>query len=166
MTRLMILPAIFVAATLALWVMIRSAPGWSAFPSPSPAASVTGAIAITRIPAIPSGGDSEEEDTTDHGGGVAVGDGAQLRAGKGASTQKGMGQISLPTQFDNFTAVAEQFRAYKEEHYIYITTLFVSVYLYKQTFAIPGSFLLVGHGVMGWGWRGGRGILKIGTPHF
>lgn len=55
----------------------------------------------------------------------------------------GMTKLELPTQFDNFTAMAEQFREYKEDHYVYITTLFICTYLYKQTFAIPGSFLLV-----------------------
>jgi len=94
---------------------------------------------------MPSASDEEEEDSTDHGGGGVT---QAVTAGRSSRTQQQGGirhPISLPTQFDNFTAVAEQFRAYKEEHYIYITTLFVSVYLYKQTFAIPGSFLLVGH---------------------
>ncbi|KAH7730253.1 CBN-BUS-19 protein [Aphelenchoides avenae] len=86
MTRLLILPGIFAAATLSLWYMIRSAPGWSA-----PDGTVT---------------------------------------------------FELPAQFDNFTVIAEKFREYKDEHYAYITTVFICAYLYKQTFAIPGSFLL------------------------
>ncbi|CAB3397797.1 unnamed protein product [Caenorhabditis bovis] len=52
------------------------------------------------------------------------------------------GVFEIPKQFDNFTVLAEKFRSYKEEHFGYITTLFVCAYLYKQTFAIPGSFLL------------------------
>lgn len=50
--------------------------------------------------------------------------------------------FELPSGFENFTKIAEQFKTYKDNHYIYITTLFASIYLYKQTFAIPGSFLL------------------------
>ncbi|ETN86499.1 SNARE-like domain protein [Necator americanus] len=55
------------------------------------------------------------------------------------------GQFSafeLPKQFDNFTALADRFRHYKDEHFTYITTVFICTYLYKQTFAIPGSFFL------------------------
>uniref|UniRef100_A0A8R1DR39 VTT domain-containing protein n=1 Tax=Caenorhabditis japonica TaxID=281687 RepID=A0A8R1DR39_CAEJA len=52
------------------------------------------------------------------------------------------GVFEIPKQFDNFTVLAEKFRSYKEDHFGYITTLFVCAYLYKQTFAIPGSFLL------------------------
>ncbi|KAI1728065.1 SNARE associated golgi protein domain-containing protein [Ditylenchus destructor] len=85
MTRLLILPAIFVLATLLLWLMICNAPDW------------------------------ESSDSS---------------------------QIYIPTQFENFTIVAEQFRTYKQNHYIYITLLFIFTYLYKQTFAIPGSFVL------------------------
>ncbi|TKR60203.1 hypothetical protein L596_027489 [Steinernema carpocapsae] len=48
----------------------------------------------------------------------------------------------LPKQFDNFTSLAEKFQAYKKEHYTYITTAFICTYLFKQTFAIPGSFFL------------------------
>lgn len=50
--------------------------------------------------------------------------------------------LDLPTQFENFTSFTERFRQYKERHTAYIVSLFVFVYLYKQTFAIPGSFLL------------------------
>ncbi|KIH49115.1 hypothetical protein ANCDUO_20811, partial [Ancylostoma duodenale] len=51
--------------------------------------------------------------------------------------------FELPKQFDNFTALADRFRHYKDEHFGYITTVFICAYLYKQTFAIPGSFFLV-----------------------
>ncbi|EYC29001.1 hypothetical protein Y032_0007g3539 [Ancylostoma ceylanicum] len=50
--------------------------------------------------------------------------------------------FELPKQFDNFTALADRFRHYKDEHFGYITTVFICAYLYKQTFAIPGSFFL------------------------
>ncbi|KAK6758111.1 hypothetical protein RB195_015745 [Necator americanus] len=50
--------------------------------------------------------------------------------------------FELPKQFDNFTALADRFRHYKDEHFTYITTVFICTYLYKQTFAIPGSFFL------------------------
>ncbi|PAV82178.1 hypothetical protein WR25_19257 [Diploscapter pachys] len=82
--RIFILPGIFAVASLSLWYMICSAPGWH-----------------------------PEDD-----------------------------MLTLPKQFDNFTILAEKFKHYKEEHYAYITTLFVCTYLYKQTFAIPGSFVL------------------------
>lgn len=32
---------------------------------------------------------------------------------------------------------------YKEEHFIYVLVLFCSAYIYKQTFAIPGSVFMV-----------------------
>ncbi|VDK49926.1 unnamed protein product [Anisakis simplex] len=86
MTRLIILPAIFTSASVALWVMLWSAPGWN----------------------------NSDGDAVWH----------------------------LPDQFDNFTSIAEKFRAYKQRHFGYITVLFISTYLYKQTFAIPGSFFL------------------------
>ncbi|EPB67841.1 hypothetical protein ANCCEY_13066 [Ancylostoma ceylanicum] len=53
--------------------------------------------------------------------------------------------FELPKQFDNFTALADRFRHYKDEHFGYITTVFICAYLYKQTFAIPGSFFLAIH---------------------
>uniref|UniRef100_F1L677 Transmembrane protein 41A n=1 Tax=Ascaris suum TaxID=6253 RepID=F1L677_ASCSU len=86
MTRLIILPAIFASASIALWLMLCSAPGWS----------------------------------------------------------NSNGEIGweLPKQFENFTILAEKFRIYKEDHFGYITILFICIYLYKQTFAIPGSFFL------------------------
>lgn len=58
------------------------------------------------------------------------------------SAKKGL-TFEIPSGFDNFTNVAEQLKSYKTDHSIYITILFICVYLYKQTFAIPGSFLLV-----------------------
>uniref|UniRef100_A0A1I8AGH2 Phospholipid carrier-dependent glycosyltransferase n=1 Tax=Steinernema glaseri TaxID=37863 RepID=A0A1I8AGH2_9BILA len=49
----------------------------------------------------------------------------------------------LPKQFDNFTSLAEKFQAYQRDNFAYVTTAFICIYLYKQTFAIPGSFFLV-----------------------
>ncbi|VDK75834.1 unnamed protein product [Litomosoides sigmodontis] len=49
---------------------------------------------------------------------------------------------NFPNDFANFTATVNLFNAYKDQHFGYITTLFVFVYVYKQTFAIPGSFVL------------------------
>ncbi|KAE9553821.1 hypothetical protein FO519_002951 [Halicephalobus sp. NKZ332] len=48
----------------------------------------------------------------------------------------------FPSQFENFTTLAEKFKRYKDDHFAYISTVFVFAYLYKQTFAIPGSFFL------------------------
>ncbi|KAI3418813.1 SNARE associated Golgi protein [Globodera pallida] len=109
MTKLFILPAIFVGATFSLWLLICNAPEW---------------------------GDESQLIGTIH---------QQLRegdeGGKNAPLSPSM-PIELPTQFENFTVMADQFRAYKTRHTSYITTLFICGYLYKQTFAIPGSFFL------------------------
>jgi uncharacterized membrane protein YdjX (TVP38/TMEM64 family) len=87
MTRLFILPGIFGIASLSLWWMLISAPGWS-------------------------------------------------------ESNNGSTSWELPSQFENFTTLAEKFKKYKDEHFAYISMLFVCGYLYKQTFAIPGSFFL------------------------
>ncbi|VIO97719.1 Uncharacterized protein BM_BM5656 [Brugia malayi] len=49
---------------------------------------------------------------------------------------------NLPNNLANFTATAKLFYAYKDQHFSYIITLFIFAYIYKQTFAIPGSFIL------------------------
>ncbi|GMT11201.1 hypothetical protein PFISCL1PPCAC_2498 [Pristionchus fissidentatus] len=54
----------------------------------------------------------------------------------------GTATFEMPKQFDNFTILATKFKEYKEEHFAYISSVFVCTYLYKQTFAIPGSFFL------------------------
>uniref|UniRef100_A0A7E4W120 Golgi apparatus membrane protein TVP38 n=1 Tax=Panagrellus redivivus TaxID=6233 RepID=A0A7E4W120_PANRE len=59
-----------------------------------------------------------------------------------ATAEGGTTSWELPSQFENFTTLAVKFKAYKNEHYAYISMLFTCTYLYKQTFAIPGSFLL------------------------
>ncbi|KAL3096999.1 hypothetical protein niasHS_002715 [Heterodera schachtii] len=106
MTRLFILPAIFVAATFSLWLLICNAPEWG------DESQMVGAIHQKK----------EEQN------------------GKNAPFSSV--PIELPTQFENFTTMAEQFKAYKTRHTSYITSLFICAYLYKQTFAIPGSFFL------------------------
>ncbi|GMS83105.1 hypothetical protein PENTCL1PPCAC_5280 [Pristionchus entomophagus] len=55
---------------------------------------------------------------------------------------EGTGMIEMPKQFNNFTVLASTIKDYKEQHIAYVTLVFVSVYLYKQTFAIPGSFFM------------------------
>ncbi|VDN52080.1 unnamed protein product [Dracunculus medinensis] len=89
MTRLIILPLIFMFASLALWTMIYSAPG-----------------------SIFLRGPYDEN------------------------------FWELPGKFDNFTLLTEKLRYYKRDHYNYIVLLFILTYIYKQTFAIPGSFFL------------------------
>ncbi|VDN07007.1 unnamed protein product [Thelazia callipaeda] len=79
-TRLIILPTIFTAASIALWILICSAPTCPSW--------------------------------------------------------------RMPNDFENFTAMAQSFRMYKDQHFTYITSLFIFAYIYKQTFAIPGSFFL------------------------
>ncbi|VDO27524.1 unnamed protein product [Onchocerca flexuosa] len=49
---------------------------------------------------------------------------------------------NLQNHFANFTETTNLFHVYKDQHFSYITTLFVFAYIYKQTFAIPGSFIL------------------------
>lgn len=122
--RLLILPAIFVSATFSLWLLIYNAPDLG---------DVTG---------------------TNRGQQQQHGEASSLANGKGRapdddgspplllpSHPSGL-TLELPTQFENFTSFAKRFRNYKERHTAYISTLFVCAYLYKQTFAIPGSFLL------------------------
>ncbi len=57
--------------------------------------------------------------------------------------KKGKIYWTFPTNFDNATDIAADLQFYKDNHYNYVVTLFVAAYLYKQSFAIPGSFFLV-----------------------
>ncbi|CAG9533128.1 unnamed protein product [Cercopithifilaria johnstoni] len=90
--RLIVLPAIFTASSIFLWILICSAPTRS---------NSTSSVAVNWKP-----------------------------------------PWNLLNDFANFTATANLFHAYKDQHFSYITILFIFTYIYKQTFAIPGSFIL------------------------
>uniref|UniRef100_A0A4W5KTR9 Uncharacterized protein n=1 Tax=Hucho hucho TaxID=62062 RepID=A0A4W5KTR9_9TELE len=55
--------------------------------------------------------------------------------------------LKFPSDLDELRELAEMLQFYKTEHTGYVVLLFCSAYLYKQSFAIPGSsFLGVGLG--------------------
>lgn len=52
-------------------------------------------------------------------------------------------RLKFPSDLDELRELAETLRFYKREHHGYVLLLFCSAYLYKQSFAIPGSSFLV-----------------------
>ncbi|XP_022103277.1 transmembrane protein 41A-A-like [Acanthaster planci] len=51
-------------------------------------------------------------------------------------------ELKFPTNLDDLTDMAEVLQDYKANHFGYVMLLFCSAYLYKQTFAIPGSVFM------------------------
>ncbi|XP_061645724.1 transmembrane protein 41A-B-like [Phyllopteryx taeniolatus] len=51
-------------------------------------------------------------------------------------------KLKFPSDLDELRELAEMLRFYKREHHGYVLLLFCSAYLYKQSFAIPGSSFL------------------------
>ncbi|XP_038074122.1 transmembrane protein 41A-like [Patiria miniata] len=51
-------------------------------------------------------------------------------------------ELRFPTNLEDLTDLAEVLQDYKANHYGYVMLLFCSAYLYKQTFAIPGSVFM------------------------
>ncbi|KAK2824589.1 hypothetical protein Q5P01_021764 [Channa striata] len=51
-------------------------------------------------------------------------------------------RLKFPSDLDELRDLAETLKFYKREHYGYVLLLFCSAYLYKQSFAIPGSSFL------------------------
>ncbi|GAA6229039.1 transmembrane protein 41A-B-like [Lates japonicus] len=51
-------------------------------------------------------------------------------------------RLKFPSDLDELRELAEMLRFYKREHHGYVLLLFCSAYLYKQSFAIPGSSFL------------------------
>ncbi|XP_028325235.1 transmembrane protein 41A-B-like [Gouania willdenowi] len=51
-------------------------------------------------------------------------------------------RLKFPSDLEELRELAEQLKFYKREHYGYVLLLFSSAYLYKQSFALPGSSLL------------------------
>lgn len=54
-------------------------------------------------------------------------------------------RLKFPSDLDELRELAEMLKFYKREHHGYVLLLFCSAYLYKQSFAIPGSSFLVRH---------------------
>ncbi|GMR35491.1 hypothetical protein PMAYCL1PPCAC_05686 [Pristionchus mayeri] len=55
---------------------------------------------------------------------------------------EGLTTFELSRQFENFSVLAKKFKAYKDHHFSYVTAVFISLYLFQQSFAIPGLFFL------------------------
>uniref|UniRef100_G3PDW5 Transmembrane protein 41ab n=1 Tax=Gasterosteus aculeatus TaxID=69293 RepID=G3PDW5_GASAC len=53
-----------------------------------------------------------------------------------------MERLKFPSDLDELRELAEMLKFYKREHHGYVLLLFCSAYLYKQSFAIPGSSFL------------------------
>ncbi|XP_071767835.1 transmembrane protein 41A-B [Centroberyx gerrardi] len=51
-------------------------------------------------------------------------------------------RLKFPSDLDELRDLAETLKFYKREHHGYVLLLFCSAYLYKQSFAIPGSSFL------------------------
>jgi len=51
-------------------------------------------------------------------------------------------ELYFPKSFADLNKLAALLGLYKEKHLMYVVLLFSSAYLYKQCFAIPGSFLM------------------------
>lgn len=52
-------------------------------------------------------------------------------------------RLKFPSDLEELRELAELLQFYKTEHIGYVFILFCSAYLYKQSFAIPGSSFLV-----------------------
>ena len=52
--------------------------------------------------------------------------------------------LSFPSSLPALRSLAGQLQLLKERHFYHVLILFAAAYLYKQTFAIPGSAFLVG----------------------
>ncbi|XP_049456271.1 transmembrane protein 41A-B-like [Epinephelus fuscoguttatus] len=51
-------------------------------------------------------------------------------------------RLKFPSDLDELRDLADTLRFYKREHYSFVLLLYCSAYLYKQSFAIPGSSFL------------------------
>uniref|UniRef100_A0A668A168 Transmembrane protein 41ab n=1 Tax=Myripristis murdjan TaxID=586833 RepID=A0A668A168_9TELE len=70
----------------------------------------------------------------------------QLHPEPGGEEGQGAGvheyRLKFPSDLDELRELAEMLKFYKREHHGYVLLLFCSAYLYKQSFAIPGSSFL------------------------
>ncbi|CAH2306053.1 transmembrane 41A [Pelobates cultripes] len=62
-----------------------------------------------------------------------------LRPGRGQEVER---SLVFPSDLDELRELADFLLDYKREHQTYVMLLFCSAYLYKQSFAIPGSSFL------------------------
>ncbi|OCT61307.1 transmembrane protein 41A [Xenopus laevis] len=63
----------------------------------------------------------------------------KLRPGRGQEAER---SLVFPSDLEELRELADFLQHYKREHQTYVMLLFCSAYLYKQTFAIPGSSFL------------------------
>ena len=54
-----------------------------------------------------------------------------------------LARIHFPSDLEELRELADLLKFYKAKHQTYVFVLFCSAYLYKQSFAIPGSSFLV-----------------------
>ena len=52
-------------------------------------------------------------------------------------------ELHFPSDLEDLKSLASQLKQYRRENFGYVVLLFCSAYLYKQTFAIPGSVFMV-----------------------
>jgi len=52
-------------------------------------------------------------------------------------------ELQFPSNIDELKVVADILSCYTRSHHLYVLILFCCAYIYKQTFAIPGSVFLV-----------------------
>uniref|UniRef100_A0A3B4A4W4 VTT domain-containing protein n=1 Tax=Periophthalmus magnuspinnatus TaxID=409849 RepID=A0A3B4A4W4_9GOBI len=53
-----------------------------------------------------------------------------------------LNSLKFPSDLDELKELADMLKLYKRDHHGYVVLLFCSAYLYKQSFAIPGSSFL------------------------
>ncbi|KAG7218499.1 hypothetical protein INR49_020358 [Caranx melampygus] len=73
------------------------------------------------------------------------GPGSSRRGAPRGRTRRGStstGKLTFPSDLDELRELADMLKFYKQEHHGYVLLLFCSAYLYKQSFAIPGSSFL------------------------
>ncbi|KAM4560677.1 transmembrane protein 41A-A [Fundulus diaphanus] len=61
---------------------------------------------------------------------------------RSSDTSGELSRLKFPSDLEELRELAELLQFYKKEHTAYVLLLFCSAYLYKQSFAIPGSSFL------------------------
>ena len=52
-------------------------------------------------------------------------------------------ELHFPSDLEDLKTLASLLKQYRRDNFGYVVLLFCSAYLYKQTFAIPGSVFMV-----------------------
>lgn len=52
-------------------------------------------------------------------------------------------ELHFPSDLEDLKSLASLLKQYRRDNFGYVVLLFCSAYLYKQTFAIPGSVFMV-----------------------